>query len=210
MAMKTLHYHPIASFCWKVLIGLYELDVPFEKHVVDLADPDAKAAFTKLSPMGKMPALVDGDRVVLESTILLEHVDLERRLVQSLECRALDRFYDFYVHAPMQKVVFDELRPAAARDPYGVAEARAQLETAYRVADERMRGRTWACGDDFTLADCAAAPALYYADRVHALGAHDALAAYLERLRARPSFARVLDEAAPLMHLFEGLIRSNA
>jgi glutathione S-transferase len=205
-----LYYHPIASFCWKVLIGLYERDLDFTRASVDLASDAERAAFLKLSPLGKMPALVDGDRVVLETTIILEY--LERRhpgLFPSdpdrlLECRALDRFYDAYVQGPMQKIVGDKLRPEDKRDAYGVAEARAQLDAAYAVADEQMHGRTWALGDDFSLADCAAAPALYYADRVHPLASHATLAAYRDRLHARPSFARVFEEAKPLMHLFPG------
>jgi glutathione S-transferase len=204
------YYHPIASFCWKVLIGLYERDVAFTKATVDLGNDAEREAFLKLSPLGKMPALLDGDRVVLETTIILEY--LERRhpgLFPSdpdrlLECRALDRFYDGYVQGPMQKIVGDKLRPEDKRDPFGVAEAHAQLDAAYAVVEKQMHGRTWALGDDFSLADCAAAPALYYADRVHPLAKHTLLAAYLDRLHARPSFARVFEEAKPLMHLFPG------
>ncbi len=210
----TLHYHPLASFCWKALIGLYELGLPFEKNLVDLADPTARAAFTRLWPLAKFPVLRDEarDRTVPESTILLEYVDRlghgRRRLIpldpeQALECRLRDRLYDAYIHAPMQKIVGDRLRAEGARDPVGVEQARAQLEAAYAVVDEQVRRGPWAMGAEFTLADCAAMPALYYGNKVAPFaGRWNDLTAYLERLQRRPSVARVLEEAAPWFHMF--------
>ena len=212
----TLHFHPLSSFCWKALVGLYELDVPFEKHFVDLSDPSARAAFARLWPIAKFPVLRDAarDRTVPESTVLLEYVD---RLVQgrprlipedpdlALECRLRDRLYDAYIHAPLQKIVDDRLRPAAARDALGVERARAQMGAAYAIVDEHVRIGPWAMGADFTLADCAAMPALFYANKVAPFeGRWKHLAAYLERLASRPSVARVLGEAAPYLHLFPG------
>jgi|SRR5579859_3689283 len=210
----TLHYHPLASFCWKALVGLYELEVPFEKHLVDLGDPAARAAFTRLWPMAKFPVLRDDarDRTVPESSILLEYVDRLQggpgRLIpadpeRALECRLRDRLFDAYVHQPMQAIVGDRLRPQPSRDPYGVEQARAQLETSYALVDEQVRGGPWAMGDAFTLADCAAMPALYYANRVASFeGRWKNLTAYLRRLEQRPSVARVLDEAQPYFHMF--------
>jgi glutathione S-transferase len=210
----TLHYHPLASFCWKALIGLYELGIPFEKHLVDLADTDARAAFARLWPLAKFPVLRDDGRgrTVPESTILLEYVDrlsdgpmplIPRDPERALECRLRDRLFDTYVHASMQKIVGDRLRPADARDALGVEQARAQLETAYALLEEQVGDGPWAMGDDFTLADCAAMPALYYANEVASFeGRWKKVAAYLERLRRRPSVARVLDEAKPYFHMF--------
>jgi glutathione S-transferase len=202
-----LHYHPLSSFCWKALIGLYELDVPFELHVVDLSDPEARGALAQLWPMTKFPVLQDGDRAIPESSILLEYVDRAHRLIpadptRALECRLRDRIYDTYIHAPMQAIVGDRLRPEGARDAIGVERARSQLETAYAIVDDQARTGAWSLGDDFTLADCAAFPALYYANRVAPLGRWTNAASYLARLTARPSIARVLREAEPYMHMF--------
>jgi len=210
----TLHYHPLASFCWKALIGLYELGIPFEKHLVDLSDPDARAALARLWPLARFPVLRDGarGRTVPESTIVLEYVDrlsdgptrlIPRDPERALECRLRDRLFDTYVHAPMQKIVGDRLRPAEARDALGVEQARALLESAYALLDEEGGDGPWAMGGDFTLVDCAAMPALYYANEVAPFeGRWKKLAAYLERLKRRPSVARVLDEAGPYFHMF--------
>lgn len=209
----TLHYHPLSSFCMKVLIGLYELGEPFEKQFVDLGDPEQRAALVKLWPIGKFPVLRDEarGRTVPESSVILEYLDAGKgRLIPSdldlaLECRLRDRFYDLYVHIQMQKIVGDRLRPEGQRDPYGVEQAKAQIETAYTMADEQMRDRTWALGEAFTLADCAAAPALFYASKLVPFGdARPHLAAYFQRLVERPSFARVLEEAKPYFSMFPG------
>jgi glutathione S-transferase len=124
---------------------------------------------------------------------------------RAIECRTRDRFFDLYVNTPMGKIVTDNLRPQGMRDPYGVEQARAQLETAYAVADEWMREGPWAIGDAFSLADCAAAPALFFARKVLPFGAaRKNLASYYERLEARPSFARALSEAKPYLAMFPG------
>lgn len=210
----TLHYHPLSSFCWKALIGLYELELPFQPHLVDLSDPAARAAFSQLWPIAKFPVLHDAarDLAIPESTIILEYADRQstgpRRLIPAdpdlaLECRLRDRLFDSYIHLPMQKIVGDRLRPAEARDALGVAHARAQIETAYAVADEHARTGPWAMGAEFTLADCAAMPALFYANKVVPFeGRWKHLMAYLDRLTARPSVARVLREAEPYFQSF--------
>jgi glutathione S-transferase len=212
----TLHFHPLSSFCHKVLVGLYELEVPFTKQVVNLGDPVERAAFLKLWPIGKFPVLRDEARgvTVPETTIILEYLEQHysqgRRLVpsdpdRSRECRLRDRFYDLYVNVPMQKIVTDKLRPEGQRDLYGVELAKAQLETAYAVADEFMREGPWAVGNAFTMADCAAAPALFYANQVLPFGAERRyLVEYFARLTERPSFARVLEEAKPYWSMFPG------
>jgi glutathione S-transferase len=159
-----------------------------------------------------MPLLVDGERDVFESSVIIEYLDLNHpgptRLVPSdaraaLDARRLDRVFDNYVMTPMQKLVFDFIREPKDRDPAGVADAHALLETAYRWLDAALTGRTWAAGESFTLADCAAAPALFYADWVHPIDAsHARLRAYRARLNARPSVARCIEEARPYRKLF--------
>jgi glutathione S-transferase len=210
----TLHYHPLSSFCMKALIGLYELEVPFEKKLVDLSDPAERAALMKLWPVGKFPVLRDDGRgrTIPESTIILEYVDQQYgrgRLVpmdadRAIACRLRDRFFDLYIHLPMQKVVGDKLRPEGQRDPVGVALALAQITASYAIAEADLGETGWAMGDDFTMADCAAAPALFYAQKVAPMGDHPRLAGYYERLMRRPSFARVLQEAQPYLAMFPG------
>ncbi|WP_437964165.1 glutathione S-transferase family protein [Sorangium sp. So ce260] len=210
----TFYFHPLSSYCHKALIALYENDTPFEPHLVDLGNEAASAAFKKLWPMGKMPVLRDNarDRTVPESTIIIEYLAIhypgKTRLVPAdadlaLQTRLCDRFYDCYVHDPMQRIVGDRLRPAEKKDPLGVEMARKVLLTSYGMIDQEMANRTWAIGDSFTLADCAAAPSLFYANEVQPfVDSHRNVAAYFERLRARPSFARVLQEAQPYFHMF--------
>jgi len=210
----TLYLHPLASFCWKVLIALYENETPFQPHIVDLSDEASRRAFTKLWPIGKFPVLRDEARhlTIPESSTIIEYLaqhypgrtallpadpDLAR------EARLRDRFYDLYVHEPMQKIVLDALRPEGKTDPHGVEQARALLATAYAMIEDDMQTREWALGARFSLVDCAAAPALYYANRVMRLGpTHPNTAAYLRRLIERPSFARTLAEAEPYFALF--------
>jgi glutathione S-transferase len=213
MSLK-LYLHPLASFCHKVLIALYENDIPFEPHIVDLGNAASAAAFKAIWPIGKFPVLRDEakGRMIPESTIIIEYLDRhypgEMRLVpddaeRAAEVRLRDRFFDLYVHMPMQTVVGDRLRPPGQKDPHGVAQARALLETACRMVDEEMGTRTWAMGETFTMADCAAAPALFYTDKVMPLGdTYRNAAAYLGRLMQRPSYARALKEAEPYFALF--------
>jgi glutathione S-transferase len=215
MSLK-LYYHPLASYCWKVLIALYEAEIPFERHVVDLSDAKERDLFLRLAPLGKFPVLSDTKRgqVIPESSIVIEYLAqnstaaaclLPSPPALALEVRARDRFFDLYVMEPMAKIIEDKLRPASERDPRGVAAAHARLDDAYAIAEGFLGDSGWAVGSDFTLADCSAAPALFYADKVHPLGsAFPRCHAYLERLRARPSFARVLREAEPFMAMFPG------
>jgi glutathione S-transferase len=210
----TLHYHPLASFCWKALIALYENETPFERVAVDFGNEESRAAFFKLWPFGKMPVLrdEDRDRTVPESTTIIEYLDQHypgaARLIPSdpdraRQARLADRIYDSYVHEPMQKIVTDRLRPAGKNDPHGVELARAQIRSAYEILDKDMAERRWFLGDDFTLADCSASPALFYANTVVKFAdTQKNLSAYLDRLMARPTFARVLKEAEPYFNLF--------
>ena len=210
MTQLRLYAHPFSSYCQKALVALYENGTPFEyRH---LEDGRNGAELAALWPMKRFPVLVDGERTVLEASCIIEYLQLHHpgpaRLIPddpdvALDVRMLDRFFDNYVSTPQQKFVFDILRPEADRDPYGVREARAMLETAYAWLDARMAGREWAAGDDFSMADCGAAPFLFYADWTHAIDPRFThVHAYRQRLLARPSFKRAVDEARPYRSYF--------
>ena len=210
----TLHYHPLSSFCWKVLIGLYENGTPFEKVVVNLGDEGDRAAFYSLWPIGKFPVIVDAERgeVVPESTPIFDYLDLyypgPTRFVSAdpdlgWRTRLWDRVVDSHIHHQMQAVVANRIRPAESKDPFGVVQARAAMTRAYGVIEDEIAGRRWLSGPDFGLADCAALPALFYADKVNPWGeACPGLTAYLERLKGRASVQRVLAEAEPFFQYF--------
>ncbi len=213
MVLK-LYYHPLASFCHKVLIALYEKNIAFTPVIVDFGNPDSAAAFRKVWPMAKIPALVDEEtgQTVAETSIILDY--LERRFPQkpillpadpddALQIRFWDRFYDFYVELPMQKIVTDRLRPRGSNDTFGVEQAKGQLREAYGVIDGEMASKEWAAGGAFSIADCAAAPALFYANTVEPISEdHKNAKAYLTRLMQRASFSRVLVEAEPYFKFF--------
>src|SRR6202795_3501243 len=173
----TLHFHPLASYCHKVLIALYENDTPFTPNLVDLSNETERAALLKLWPIGKFPVLRDDARneTVPESTVIMEYLDrhypgltqfIPGDADRAWQARRRERFEDVYGHEPMQKIVGDRLRPEGKKDPHGVEEAGARLRTSYGMIDREMTTRTWAAGDAFSLADCAAAPALFYANEV--------------------------------------------
>jgi glutathione S-transferase len=203
----TLHQHPFAAYCWKALIALYERDIPFTGVLVE-ADRSAVAA---LWPPATLPVLVDGRTVIPESSAVVEYLDrhgdapplVPADAEAALQARIWDRVIDGQVMTPMQAIVFEALRPRDAKDPYGVAQARAKLDSAYSTLEARFDGG-WLAGETFTLADCAAAPALHYADVVHAIdrAEHPALTGYLDRLLTRPSVERVIEEARPYRELF--------
>ncbi len=210
-----LYYHPFSSYCQKVLVAFYERDVPFEREIVDLGDPAQRATLEALWPLAKFPLLRDGAEGLdlPESSVIVEYLDrawpgapplIPADAGAALDVRLYDRFFDTYVMTPMQKIVADSLRPAGRADPQGVAEARHLLGRAYAIADARLAqaGTDWIAGDAFTLADCAAAPALFYANIVAPFTGHEQLEAYFQRLLARPSFARAVEEARPYRKLF--------
>ena len=212
----VLHYHPLASFCHKALIALYENEVAFTPKIVDLGDPGQRAEFLALWPIGKFPVLQDValDKVIPESTIIIEYLEQHHpgkaKLIpddteQARETRLRDRFFDLYVHEPMQKIVGDRLRPEGAKDPHGVDHARNTMRTALGMLEQDMASRTWAIGEVFGLADCAAAPALFYADKVMPIAMdYPNVKRYLDRLMQRASYARVLREAEPYFAMFPG------
>jgi len=211
----TLYYHPLSSFCWKALIALYENDTPFTAVVVNLGDPAERANFLKVWPVGKFPVVRDDarDRTVPESSIIIEylarHYPGKTQLIPDgghpTELRKWDRVIDLHLHLSMQKIVGDRMRPEGSKDPFGVDQAKALIKTALDLIEPHIASKQWMMGDAFTMADCAAAPALFYADKVVPFGAtHQQTTAYLERLKARPSFARVLKEAEPYFKMFPG------
>jgi glutathione S-transferase len=212
MALK-LYYHPLSSFCWKVLIALYENKTPFEPILVNLGDENSRAAFRAIWPIGKFPVLRDETRdwMIPESSIIIEYLAQHHAGSSKLlptdpdvarQVRMRDRFFDSYIHIPMQRVVAERLRPRDQRDPLGVEQARDQMKTALSMLDSEITGKQWAMGDSYTMADCSASPALFYADKIGMLAPHKNARSYLDRLMARPSFARVLTEAEPYFSMF--------
>ena len=206
----TLYSHPFSSYCQKVLTALWENEIPFTyRH---LEEPGAAEERAALWPLGRFPVLVDKGRTIVESSIIIEHLGLHHagpvRLLPedreaALEVRFMDRFFDNYVMTAMQTPVFEALRAEGGRKEAAMVEARQALDTAYAWLEERLSGKTWAVGESFTMADCAAAPSLFYADWVHQIGGRfPRLRAYRSRLLARPSFARAVEEGRPYRHYF--------
>jgi glutathione S-transferase len=209
----VLYYHPLASFCQKVLIALYENAIAFEPRVVELADTSSAADLFRYWPLGKIPVLYDRDaaRAVPETSIIVEYLaqrypgpvqlipqDPER----ALQVRLWDRFFDLYVQGPMQTIISDLRRPRDRRDSHAVDEAEATLHTAYTMLEKQLRDSGYVVGDELSLADCAAGPALFYAYAAHPFDKRPRLSAYFERLRVRPSVARVIAEAGPYLKNF--------
>lgn len=208
----ALYSHPFSSYCWKVLISLYESGTPFEYRIVSPEAPENAATLAQLWPLGKFPVLVDDERTLIESSVIIEYLDLHhcgpapmvpREPDAALDVRFLDRFFDNYVMTPMQRIVSDFMRPLEERDPRTVTDAKALLDKAYVWLDAHMAGREWAAGDPFSMADCAAAPSLFYADWVHPIADPcEHARAYRARLLARSSVARTVDEARPYRRFF--------
>ncbi len=206
----VLYAHPFSSYCQKVLIAFYENGTGFEYRTLE--DPSGHAELAAFWPLKRFPILVDRGRTILEASIIIEHLQLNfpgptifipEDPDAALEVRMMDRVFDNYVMTPQGRIVADSLRPEEKRDATGVVEAAAMLETSYAWLDARMNGREWACASGFGLADCAAAPSLFYADWTHPIDPRFThLHAYRRRLLARPSFARAVDEARPFRHYF--------
>lgn len=214
--MLTLYYHPLASYCWKVLIALYENNTPFEKKLVDLGDAAHRAELSALWPLCKFPVLLVDDRVVVESSIIVEYIDHhygQRALLPedtdaALDVRLWDRIFDNYVQTPMQEIVIDRLRGALG----DLSGSHRTLTMVYEMADKQLASSTWIVGNEFSAADCAAAPALFYAVTLQPFPGHCArLNAYFERLVERPSVRRTLEEAKPYFkdYPFESAIPSR-
>ncbi|NHZ94926.1 glutathione S-transferase family protein [Massilia sp. CCM 8734] len=215
MNALTLHYHPLSSCCHKVLIALDVLGIELDKRLLNLGDPDERAAHLALCPTGKMPLLMDGPRAVPETSIIIEYLQRHhaapgRTLIPdapdaALDVRLWDRLCDLYVMTPMQALTADLLRPESERDARTVTQARAGLASAYAFIERQLEGRTWIAGDAFSMADCAAAPALFYAMAYVPLAPqHGRLAAYVARLMEHPSVALTIEQARPYFKFFPG------
>ncbi len=206
--MLTFYHHPFSSYCQKVETAFYEKGLDYEGRVIDGSEP-MKSEFAALWPIGKFPVLVDGERTVFEATAIIEYLDVRYpdryRLIpedplDAAEVRMWDRFFDNYVGYPQGRLVLAAL---GREVDDGGARWKTALDTAYGILDRRMENREWAVADRFSMADCAAAPHLLYADWSHAIGKQFSnLWAYRDRLLARPSYARALDEARPYRHYF--------
>jgi glutathione S-transferase len=204
--------HPFSSYTMKALIALYENETPFDFRILDPDHPENGAELARRWPIGKFPMLVDGGTAVVETSAIIEHLAafhpgpvefIPADAKAAVPARMLDRVFDSHVMTPMQAIVSDAMRPEEARNPYGVAQARGALDTIYAWLDQALAGRQWAAGDGFTLADAAAAPALFYADWVQPIGEdRPVLKAYRARLLTRPSFARCIDDARPYRAYF--------
>ncbi len=211
--MLKLYYHPFASFCQKALIALYEKALPFQPVLIDLGDPEQRARLKSVWPMMKFPVLRDeaAARIIPESSLIIEYLDElapdRARMIPAdpraaLQARMWDRFFDGFVAVNVTKVVADRFRPEGRGDADGVAQAGATIAQALELFEREIAGREWAIGNQFSLADCAAAPALFYAGTIVPLGGYPHAKGYFERLLARPSFARVVEEARPYRGLF--------
>jgi glutathione S-transferase len=206
MTMK-LHYHPLSTYSQKTLIALYEKGASFTPEIVDMFDPVKNAEYRKLYPFGKIPLLIDGDRFIPESSIIIEYVDqtvpgaalipADRELGR--KARFFDRMNDNYVNEPTATLFFETQKPATEDRTAAIAKARATLDISFKNLDGQLAKNTWLAGDTFTIADCAAAPALNYLRRLHPYTEHANLTAYWNRLAERASVRRVLDEAAPYL-----------
>jgi glutathione S-transferase len=208
--MLQLFSHPFSSYCQKVLVALWENDVPFTYR--NLEDSEAATERASLWPLGRFPVLLDQGETIAESSIIIDHLDLHHtgpvRLIPedkraALEVRFMDRFFDKYVMDAMSKPVFEAIKGEAGRKDLAMAEAQQALDTAYAWLEERLKDRVWAAGKDFTMADCAAAPSLFYADWVHQISPRfGRLRNYRAQLLARPSFARAVEEGRPYRSYF--------
>jgi glutathione S-transferase len=208
----ALYGHPFSSYTQKVLTALYENDTPFEFRCLVPDTPQHAADWLQRWPLRKFPLLVDGERNVVESSVIIEYLQLMHsgpvRLLPTdamaaLDVRFLDRFFDLHVMTPMQHAVGAALTGDALKREEGLALTASKLELAYAWLEGHLADRTWATGRDFTMADCAAAPSLFYADWTHQISeSFPLLRAYRARLLARPSFARVVEEARPFRPLF--------
>jgi glutathione S-transferase len=206
----TLYYHPLASYCHKVLIALYENGADFEKRLVDLGNAEDRAALQALWPLAKFPVLHDAarDRNVPESTVIIDYLDHHFPVAHPLipadwetahQVRLWDRIIDNHLHDTMQDIVWDRIIGAQA----DMGRARASINTVYTMLDQQLAQRTWIGGEAFSLADCAAAPALFFATTLEALPAglvHTTR--YFQQLMERPSVARTLEEAKPYFSMY--------
>ncbi|PJZ84243.1 glutathione S-transferase family protein [Leptospira harrisiae] len=209
-----LYYHPLASFCHKILIALYENGTAFEPRFVDLLEEESSAELFAYWPVGKIPLLRDRlrEKTIPETTIIIEYLNefypgkvklIPNDFSTALEIRLWDRFFDLYVSEPMQKIVVDRLRPNGQNDTLGVEQAYQRLPVAYRMLEAQLKSQNFIACESFSMADCSAVPALFYADTILSFRKeYPKLTDYFERLLDRPSVKRTIDEAEPYFHMY--------
>ena len=197
--MLTLYEHPFALYCQKVLVALNELEVVYD--VLEEQRDFDRAQLAELWPPASIPVLRDGDVVIGETSIIIEHV-AGARLVPSLEARKWDRLCDQYISDAVQAIVFETIMERF--DERAVSQARGRLEMAYGMLEAQLADNEFLAGDTFTIAECAAAPGLFYALAIHPWdeATHPQLTRYYRALARRPSFAQVIADARPYRHLF--------
>ena len=209
--MLELFGHPFSSYCWKALIALYENDTPFVFRMADAEHPENATRLQAISPQGKFPVLVEDGRAIFETSVIIEYLQLHHpgpvQLIPqepeaAIDVRMLDRFFDNYVMTPVQAIVGNSIREEKDRSARNVADAQGILRRSYAWLERRLEGRAFVSGD-FSLADCAAAPSLFYADWIFPIGQeYSLLRAYRARLLERPSISRCVEEARPYRHFF--------
>ncbi|MCW7468138.1 glutathione S-transferase family protein [Leptospira kanakyensis] len=209
-----LYIHPLASFCHKALIALYENGTEFESKIVDLMQEESSAELLSYWPVGKIPLLRDRKRekTIPETSIIIEYINefypgktnlISKDFSLALEIRLWDRFFDLYISEPMQKIVIDRLRPEGQNDPIGVEQAFVRLRTAYDMVEGQLNSRNFIAGESFSMADCSAIPALFYADTILSFRTtHPKITNYFESLLERPSVKRTIAEAEPYFPMY--------
>lgn len=208
-----LYYHPLSGYSQKVLIALYEKDIPFDRDIVELMNPEAKAAYMQdVYPIGKVPLLIaDDSRKIPESSIIIEYLennyDSGTRLIPddkqlARQVRFHDRVSDLYLQNQIGTIFFDSMKPEDQQNPEAVQQARNTIDTVYGYLEKHLANGEWLVDNQFSMADCSLVPALNYARITHPYEGRQNIEAYWERLRERPSVKRVLDEAAPHMEAF--------
>ncbi len=204
------YYHPISSYCQKVLVAMYEKGVEFEPHIVSLMDPEMRAQYRDIYPMGKVPLLVvDDDHLIPESSIIIEYLDsvADPELIvgdaeQRRKIRFKDRMFDLYLNDSVSTLLFQGMKPDPERDQERIDTSKFRIETMYGFMEQEFGNQPYANGEEFSMADCAAMPALFYAQRTAPFDAYENISAYWNRLASRPSIRRVISEAEPHVRAF--------
>jgi glutathione S-transferase len=212
-----LYYNPLSTYCQKVMIAFNEKGIAYEPHVVDLMSAEGRASYEEINPFGKVPFFKPSeDWQVPESTSIIEYLEDKfpntPRLIPAgggdaaRQVRFMDRMADLYLNEPIVELQFQKIG-FRAQDNDRAARARKFVSISYGYYDKRLAKQPWLCGESFTMADCAAIPALYYAQAVMPFDAHSNIVAYWERARKRPSYAKVKAEFEPI---WQGLISQRS